>query len=119
MRIAGMCDLALDFSKRYAPVYRVPAEKLRGTGGPPASLINDAAAQQNEGQAAHATMREDEQYLRQLCEDGLIWRYGTTDVSQEIRERLDKEITIIAGKNFSSYFLIVWDFVRYAKDNSG
>src|SRR5882757_643686 len=64
MRIAAMCDLQMDFSKRYAPVYRVPAEKLRGTGGSPVSSTEDAA-QQNYGQAAHATMREDEQYLRQ------------------------------------------------------
>src|SRR5438552_2126245 len=55
--------------------------------------------------------------LRQLCEDGLVWRYGTTDVDPEIRERLDKELTVIAAKNFCSYFLIVWDFCNYAREN--
>src|SRR5215207_9529426 len=42
VRIAQMCDLQLDFSKRYAPVYRVPKDRLRtqsGTGDPPVSLI--------------------------------------------------------------------------------
>lgn len=34
-----------------------------------------------------------------------------------VRERLEKEIKVIAGKGFSSYFLIVWDFCNYARDN--
>ncbi len=58
-----------------------------------------------------------QQYMRQLCEEGLVWRYGTTDVSQDIRDRLDKEISIIAAKNFCSYFLIVWDFCNFAREN--
>src|SRR5439155_8162932 len=66
------------------------------------------------GRDAQAT---DEAYLRQLCEDGLVWRYGTTDVSTEIRERLDNELSIIASKNFCSYFLIVWDFCTFARQN--
>src|SRR5205085_4182875 len=68
------------------------------------------------GLAARAT-QEDQAYLRQLCEDGLIWRYGSTDVSPEIRERLSKELDVIAQKNFCSYFLIVWDFCNYAREN--
>ncbi len=43
--------------------------------------------------------------------------YGTKDVSPEIRQRLDKELTVIASKNFCSYFLIVWDFCNYAREN--
>src|SRR5688572_16076839 len=111
-RIAAMCDLALDFSKRYAPVYKVPAEKLRasGTGYQPVS------SEEKHGQVAHATP-EDERYLRQLCEDGLLWRYGTTDVPRDIRDRLEHELKIICMKNFCSYFLIVWDFCNYARDN--
>src|SRR5687768_11425026 len=62
-RIAAMCDVSLDFSKRYAPVYKVPAEKLRplprGTGNSPVSLPEE------HGQVAHATIRDDELYLRQ------------------------------------------------------
>jgi DNA polymerase-3 subunit alpha len=49
--------------------------------------------------------------------NGLVWRYGTTDVAPEVRERLDKELKVIAAKNFCSYFLIVWDFCNYAREN--
>ena len=112
VRIAEMCNVELDFSKRYAPVYKVPVEKLRGTGGSPVSSIKD------HGRAAHATKcGADETYLRQLCDDGLIWRYGTAEVEASIRQRLNKELDIIASKNFCSYFLIVWDFCNYAREN--
>ena len=60
---------------------------------------------------------DDELYIRQLCEEGLIWRYGTTDVTPDIRQRLDYELSIIVKKNFCSYFLIVWDFCNFARDN--
>jgi DNA polymerase-3 subunit alpha len=39
------------------------------------------------------------------------------DVSPEIRERLEYELKVICMKNFCSYFLIVWDFCNYARDN--
>ncbi len=130
LRIAAMCNLEMDFSKRYAPVYRVPVEKLRenvsrDTGFQPvpdALPSNEHSSSSNvatHGPEARVTevMREDEQYLRQLCEDGLTWRYGTTDVSPEIRARLDYELKIICMKNFCSYFLIVWDFCNFAREN--
>src|SRR5207244_625364 len=75
VRIGQMCNVELDFSKRYAPVYRVPMEKLRsassGTGLQPVQ-------QEEHGLQTRAT-QDDEAYLRQLCEDGLIWRYGTVE----------------------------------------
>jgi DNA polymerase-3 subunit alpha len=111
VRIAQMCNVELDFSKRYAPVYKVPPEKLKGdTGVSP-------VPSDSHGQDAGVTLKEDEQYLRQLCEEGLEWRYGTRDVSPAVRERLEKELQIIASKNFCSYFLIVWDFCNYAREN--
>jgi DNA polymerase-3 subunit alpha len=97
LRIAEMCNLEMDFSKRYSPVYRVPQEKLLGK--------------------RDVKIREDEQFLRQLCEEGLDWRYGSRDVSAEIRQRLEKELSVITSKNFCSYFLIVWDFCNYAREN--
>src|SRR5215218_5245221 len=105
-RIAAMCDISLDFSKKYAPVYKVPGEKIKEGSG--------FRVQGSEERA----MPEDEVYLRQLCEEGLVWRYGTTEVAPEVRERLDKELKVIAAKNFCSYFLIVWDFCNYARENS-
>jgi DNA polymerase-3 subunit alpha len=97
VRVAGMCDLELDFSKRYAPVYPVP--KLPADDPSPPE------------------MAADERYLRQLCEKGVEWRYGTREVAPEIRQRLQTELSVIASKNFCSYFLIVWDFCNYAREN--
>jgi DNA polymerase-3 subunit alpha len=57
-----------------------------------------------------------EDYLRQLCEKGLRERYGDNP-SQAARERLEHELTIICRMGFASYFLIVWDFVRFAVEN--
>ena len=53
-------------------------------------------------------------YLRELCEAGLKRRYRK--ITAEIQERLDRELEVIQGKGFSSYFLIVWDFVHYARE---
>ncbi|MBE0428871.1 MAG: DNA polymerase III subunit alpha [Thermoleophilia bacterium] len=55
-------------------------------------------------------------YLRRLCEEGLASRYPDGE-SPEARERLEFELETIQEMGFSSYFLIVWDFVKYAKDN--
>ena len=54
-----------------------------------------------------------EDYLLQLCDAGLRERYGESP-PPEAFERLDHELSIINGMGFASYFLIVWDFVRYA-----
>ncbi|HEY0008327.1 MAG TPA: DNA polymerase III subunit alpha, partial [Tepidisphaeraceae bacterium] len=112
VRIAEMVDLQLDFSKRYAPVYKVPPEKLKEETWIVANDPKYAAEQ-----ATAARWKEDERYLRQLCEEGLQWRYNTRDVSPAVRERLEYEINVIAGKGFCSYFLIVWDFCNYARDH--
>jgi len=55
-----------------------------------------------------------ESMLRRLCEEGLERRYGKA--TKAIRDQLEHELAIIQAKGFSSYFLIVWDFVRYAHD---
>jgi len=53
--------------------------------------------------------------LRKLCDEGIQKRYGKA--TPEIRERVDFELQTIEKMNFVSYFLIVWDFIRYAKKN--
>ncbi len=53
------------------------------------------------------------EYFVRLCNKGAEKRYGT--VTPEIRKRLDYELEIIKKMGFVDYFLIVWDFVRYAK----
>jgi len=55
-----------------------------------------------------------EEYLRKLCEQGLKKKYGD-NVSKEIRERLEYELETIKQTGFASYFLIVQDFVNWAK----
>ncbi len=63
--------------------------------------------------------KSDNEFLRELCETGLRERYGgeraATDAA--LRERLDYELGVITKMGFSSYFLIVWDFVKYARDH--
>ena len=59
---------------------------------------------------------EPEVMLRRLAEEGLRRRYGDP-VPAAATERLDMELGVISEMGFPSYFLIVWDFVRFAKDN--
>jgi DNA polymerase-3 subunit alpha len=56
-----------------------------------------------------------EAYLRELCEQGLHDRYGETPPTAAV-ERLRLELDIICRMGFASYFLIVWDFVRFARE---
>jgi DNA polymerase III subunit alpha len=56
-----------------------------------------------------------ESYLRELCEEGLEKRYGK-DITQEHRDRMEFELSVIEKTGFASYFLIVQDFVNWAKD---
>jgi len=88
LKIAEACDLKLDFSKRHAPVYVPPK--------------NEAGVQPTA-----------DEYLRQLCIDGVKEKYG--EMTPAIQERMELELKVIQGKGFSSYFLIVWDFCNYAK----
>ncbi len=59
---------------------------------------------------------EPEAMLRRIAAEGLRARYGDP-VPAEAQERVEFELGVIEEMGFSSYFLIVWDFVRYAKDN--
>ncbi len=83
--IADRVDIDLDLTKRHFPVFKPPAGKT------------------------------DTQYLRELCEQGLIWRYGENP-DPKYQERLDHELGIIEKMGYPSYFLIVWDFARFARD---
>lgn len=58
-------------------------------------------------------------YLRHLCEEGLIRRYGRDRAlnDEALRQRLEKELALLSEKNFTSYFLIVWDFINWAREN--
>jgi DNA polymerase-3 subunit alpha len=84
--IADGCAIDLDFKTRHFPVFTPPDAK------------------------------NPEDYLRELCEAGLIDRYGP-EPPKDARERLEHELAVICRMGFASYFLIVWDFVRFARDN--
>jgi len=86
--IAERCDLKLEFGTSKFPEYEAPAGKTR------------------------------RQYLRELCDAGMRKRFGdraTTDA--ELRARLDKELAVLEKTGFVSYFLIVWDFIHFAKQH--
>jgi len=57
--------------------------------------------------------KTNEAYLRELCEAGLAQRYNKVDAN--ITARMDRELDIICGKGYADYFLIVWDFVHFAR----
>lgn len=54
-------------------------------------------------------------FLRELCEEGLEKKYKNKNLD-EARERLEYELSIIDQMGFNDYFLIVWDFIKYAKN---
>jgi len=61
-------------------------------------------------------------YLNKLCMDGLVERYGDVNAlagstGQTLKERLDYELDVIRTMGYVDYFLIVWDFINYAKEN--
>ncbi len=89
LRIAEACDLKLDFGVSKYPAYTPPEGKTR------------------------------EEYLRELCANGLRERYGErAETDLELRQRLDYEISVLERTGFVSYFLIVWDFIHYAKQRA-
>ncbi|MDY0256428.1 DNA polymerase III subunit alpha [Gudongella oleilytica] len=56
-----------------------------------------------------------EVYFRNLCIEGLRNRYH--DITPEIMERFEYELSVITQMGYIDYFLIVWDFIKYARDN--
>src|SRR5262245_23659821 len=81
--IADGVNIQLDFKKRHFPVYTPPAG------------------------------RTPEEYLRELCLEGMRERYGDAP-SEAAKARLEHELDVICRMGFASYFLIVSDFVRFA-----
>ena len=58
---------------------------------------------------------DNEAYLRKLCNEGLARKYPHAD--DAIRARLDYELSVVSHMGFVDYFLIVWDFIHFAKSN--
>ncbi|MBQ1489695.1 MAG: DNA polymerase III subunit alpha [Eubacterium sp.] len=55
------------------------------------------------------------EYLRELCAEGIRGRYD--EVTEDLAERLEYELGVIESMGYVEYFLIVWDFINYAKRN--
>ena len=90
-QIADSVDIDLQLGKRHFPAFSVPDQKTSAD------------------------------YLRELCLAGLKDRYAERadrwengDLSQEVYDRLNRELDVINKLGFCDYFLIVWDFVRFA-----
>jgi DNA polymerase III subunit alpha len=60
--------------------------------------------------------RTERDYLRELVREGLARRYGDPPPAHAL-ERMEMELAVIDRMGFGAYFLIVWDFVRFAKEN--
>ena len=91
-RIADRCNVEIVFGQTKLPHYQVP-----------------------EGYDSWT-------YLNKLCEDGMRERYGDADrpagdTGQTLRERMEYELGVIRNMGYVDYFLIVWDFINYAKSN--
>ena len=56
---------------------------------------------------------DNEKFLREMSYDGLKKRYQ--DITPELKSRLDYELGVISGMGYVNYYLIVWDFIHYAK----
>ena len=89
-KIAERCNVEIEFGKYHLPEYPVP-----------------------EGYTALS-------YLNKLCETGFKARYEgiVGDEENELRERLKYEIDTISNMGFVDYFLIVWDYINFAKEHN-
>ena len=108
LEVAKKCQVELDFETKHYPVYV-----------PPSIEKKDYTVEERE--------KAVEQYLWQLCEEGIPTRYTPErlakvkevypekDPMEVVRERLKREMDVIAPKGMCDYLLIVWDFINWAK----
>ena len=87
VKIAEQCNVEFEFGHTILPNYDVPPEYL-----------------------THYD------FLKELCDKGLKKRYGE-NLSEEIQKRAEYELSIIKKMGYVDYYLIVWDFIHYAKTN--
>lgn len=93
-KIAERCNVEIEFGVRKLPKFQVPKEFWE--------------SDTEEGEASW-------RFLHHLCTEGLKRRYD--EITEELTERLDYELSVIKSMGFIDYFLIVWDFIHYAKEN--
>ncbi len=125
-KIAERCNVELDFSANHAPVVKIVPQKSSEVKEHPVGSTEWFKAFCTQYQLEPFDTTKDklsptklkeqcDQALRELSEAGAVWRYGEDGITDAIRARLDRELTILADKSISAYFLIVWDFVNEAR----
>lgn len=60
---------------------------------------------------------DNNEYFRELCRKGMCAIYGSTP-ADEVKQRMEYELSVITEMGYTDYFLIVWDFIRYARMNN-
>ena len=85
--VEGICNLEIEYPGPILPKFPIPKE-----------------------------FKDDKEYLIDISQKGLIRRYGENP-PKEYQERLEYELSVINKMDFQGYFLIVWDYVKYAKDH--
>jgi DNA polymerase-3 subunit alpha len=116
LAIAKRIDLKIPEKIFYLPDYPVPKTPATDVAN---VLAGSAADVSSDASPDRAVEMNADDYLRLVCEQGLIARYGAERAKNDpvLRERLEYELDVIVKMGFSSYFLIVWDFIKYARDN--
>ncbi|MCP4836369.1 MAG: DNA polymerase III subunit alpha [Phycisphaera sp.] len=126
VRIAERCNVELPEGENHAPVVEVvhPGQPPEYDGGDLTDWFKRYCAgfelrpfdAENRTDVTAEELKDGcDRALRDLCEAGLIWRYGPDGVTDEIRARLERELKVLADKLISAYFLICWDFVNWAR----
>ncbi len=129
VRIAERCNVELDFSASHAPVVKIvrhdeSPDDANSAVGSTEWFKKQCERFRVEPFDTHAEpdiSKDDLSYqcdaaLKDLCTLGLTWRYGQSGAKDpQIIARLERELGILADKNISAYFLIVWDFVNWAR----
>ncbi len=86
-KIADRCNVHFELGKNHLPHFEVPEGETETT------------------------------YLRKLCEAGLVERYPDPEIQKTAKERLEFELATIERMGFAAYFLIVSDYINWAKDH--
>ncbi|MCH2149599.1 MAG: DNA polymerase III subunit alpha, partial [Phycisphaerales bacterium] len=125
-RVGERCNVELDFEASHVPLVRVsaPEDAPAYDGGDLTDWFTEYCqlfelAPFDTTEVTDVSIDDVElecdAALRKLCEAGLLWRYGVDGVTEEIRNRCDRELKILEDKHISAYFLICWDFVSWAR----
>jgi len=145
VHVAEMCDLNIPFDENHYPVFEAPVELRSFKQDPDTFdrildiyEVEKTKVNQQDGkdevckldEAQRKELKANGTLLLELCKRGLLERYGVDydnraaytpkegqreDFADFLCEQLDYQIAIIAGTGFIDYFLIVWDFINFAR----